>query len=188
MKRAIVLFTISLIATTIGFTALTVTNIVNLPYKAYYSFMSADARTQVECLAQNIYYEAGYEPEKGQVAVAFVTLNRVKSGFFESDICGVVKQKTGNVCQFSWWCEDRPKAISTARALTDSNNRLYNDIRNLAVYVYANHDKLEDPSKGALFYHADYVNPKWRNMEHLTTIGRHIFYIRKDMKNWTNSI
>jgi spore germination cell wall hydrolase CwlJ-like protein len=47
---------------------------------------------------------------------------------------------------------------------------------------------LEDPSKGALFYHADYVNPQWRNMEHLTTIGRHIFYIRKDMKNWTNSI
>ena len=179
MKRAIVLFTISLIALTIGFTALTVTNIVTLPYKAYYSFMSDDAKTQVECLAQNIYYEAGYEPEKGQVAVAFVTLNRVKSGHFEDDICGVVKQKFKGVCQFTWYCEN------TTRSLTGQAEMVYNDVKDLAVYVYANYDKLEDPSKGALFYHADYVNPKWKNMEHLTTIGRHIFYIRKDLK-WTS--
>lgn len=175
MKRAIVLFTISLIALTIGFTALTVTNIVTLPYKAYYSFMSADAKTQVECLAQNIYYEAGYEPEKGQVAVAFVTLNRVKSGHFEDDICGVVKQKFKGVCQFTWYCEN------TTRRLTGQAEMVYNDVRNLAVYVYANYDKLEDPSKGALFYHADYVNPRWKNMVRLTTIGRHIFYNRKDL-------
>jgi spore germination cell wall hydrolase CwlJ-like protein len=179
MKRAIVLFTISLIATTIGFTALTVTNIVTLPYKAYYNFMSADARTQVECLAQNIYYEAGYEPEKGQLAVAFVTINRVKSGHFEDDICGVVKQKHKGVCQFTWYCEN------TTRSLTGKAEMVYNDVRDLAVYVYANYDKLEDPSKGALFYHANYVKPGWKNMEHLTTIGRHIFYIRKDLK-WTS--
>jgi spore germination cell wall hydrolase CwlJ-like protein len=174
-----VLFTISLIALTIGFTALTVTNIVTLPYKAYYNFMSADAKKQVECLAQNIYYEAGYEPEKGQLAVAFVTINRVKSGFFEDDICGVVKQKHKGVCQFTWYCEN------TTRSLTGRAEVVYNDVKDLAVYVYANYDKLEDPSKGALFYHADYVNPKWKNMEHLTTIGRHIFYIRKDLK-WTS--
>ena len=179
MTRAIVLFTISLIALTIGFTALTVTNIVTLPYKAYYNFMSSDAKTQVECLAQNIYYEAGYEPEKGQLAVAFVTINRVKSGHFEDDICGVVKQKFKGVCQFTWYCEN------TTRSLTGRAEMVYNDVKDLAVYVYANYDKLEDPSKGALFYHADYVNPKWKNMEHLTTIGRHIFYIRKDLK-WTS--
>jgi N-acetylmuramoyl-L-alanine amidase len=142
MKRAIVLFTISLIALTIGFTALTVTN-------------------------------------KGQLAVAFVTINRVKSGHFEDDICGVVKQKFKGVCQFTWYCEN------TTRSLTGRAEVVYNDVKDLAVYVYANYDKLEDPSKGALFYHADYVNPKWKNMEHLTTIGRHIFYIRKDLK-WTS--
>lgn len=187
MKRVIVFLTISLMALTLGITAFSVTAVAKIPYKAYYAFMSADAKEQVECLAENMYFEAAHEPLKGQMAVAFVTINRVKSGYFESDICGVVKQKTGKTCQFSWWCEDRPKAISTAKALTNDRNMLYNDIRNLAVYVYANHDKLEDPSRGALFYHADYVNPKWKNMEHLTTIGRHIFYIRKDMKNWTSS-
>ena len=179
MKRAIVLFTISLIALTIGFTIASVTNIVRLPYKTYYSFMTVDAKKQVECLAENMYFEAGYEPEKGQIAVAFVTINRVKSGFFEDDICGVVKQKFKGVCQFTWYCEHENP---TANRLTGRSKEVYNDIRSLAVYVYSNYDRLEDPSKGALFYHADYVKPGWKNMEYLTTIGRHLFYNRKDMK------
>jgi N-acetylmuramoyl-L-alanine amidase len=183
MKRAIVLFTISSIALIIGLTASSLTAVAKIPYRAYYSFMSDDAKREVECLAQNIYFESAYEPIKGQIAVAFVTINRVKSGRFENDICGVVKQKVRDVCQFSWWCEERPRAISTSNVLTNGENSLYNSIRNLAVYVYANYDKMEDPSKGALFYHADYVNPQWKNMQHLTTIGRHIFYIRKDLKN-----
>jgi spore germination cell wall hydrolase CwlJ-like protein len=182
MKRSIVLFTISLIALTIGFTSVAVSNVVKLPYKAHYNFMSADAKKEVECLAENIYFEAGYEPEKGQIAVAFVTLNRVKSGFFEGDICSVVKQKFNGVCQFSWWCENTTRS---AKTLTGRSEIVYNDVRNLAVHVYANYDKLEDPSKGALFYHADYVSPGWRNMEYLTTIGRHLFYNRKDLK-WTS--
>ncbi len=157
-------------------------NATQMIFKANYNMLSPDAKQQVECLAENIYFEAAYEPKKGQVAVAFVTINRVKSGRFENDICGVVKQKTQNVCQFSWWCEDRPKAIATSKVLTNGQNQVYNDIRNLALHVYANYEKLEDPSKGALFYHADYVKPGWRNMEYLTTIGRHLFYNRKDLR------
>lgn len=186
MKRVIVLFTISLIAVLIGFTTQTMGITTSYLYKAKFNLLSADAKKEVECLADNIYFESGYEPVKGQMAVAFVTINRVKSGFFEKDICGVVKQKVGGTCQFSWWCEDRPKSISTSKVLTNGDNSLYNEVRNVALLVYANYDKMEDPTKGALFYHADYVKPGWKNMEHLTTIGRHIFYNRKDMKNWTN--
>jgi spore germination cell wall hydrolase CwlJ-like protein len=155
----------------------------SMPYKAYFNNLTADTKKQIECLAENIYFEAAHEPEQGKVAVAFVTLNRVKSKHFENDICGVVKQKAGGVCQFSWYCEDRPKAISQNRLLTNSNNSLYNDIRNLAIYVYANYEMINDPTKGALFYHADYVRPGWRNMEKTAVIGRHIFYIRKDLRN-----
>jgi spore germination cell wall hydrolase CwlJ-like protein len=155
----------------------------SMPYKAYFNNLTADTKKQIECLAENIYFEAAHEPEQGKVAVAFVTLNRVKSKHFENDICGVVKQKAGGVCQFSWYCEDRPKAISQNRLLTNSNNLLYNDIRNLAIYVYANYEMINDPTKGALFYHADYVRPGWRNMEKTAVIGRHIFYIRKDLRN-----
>jgi spore germination cell wall hydrolase CwlJ-like protein len=158
-------------------------NATQLIFKANFNMLSADAKKEVECLAENIYFEAAYEPKVGQVAVAFVTINRVKSGRFENDICGVVKQKIQNVCQFSWWCEERPKAIATSKVLTNGQNPVYNSVRDVALHVYANYEKLEDPSKGALFYHADYVKPGWRNMEYLTTIGRHLFYNRKDLRN-----
>ena len=182
MKRSIVLFTISLIVLVIGFTTSAASNVVRMPYKPNYNTMSPDAKKQIDCLAQNIYFEAGYEPEKGQIAVAFVTINRVRSGFFEKDICAVVKQKTNGTCQFSWYCENTTPA---SERLTGRAEMVYNGVRSLAAYVYVNHDKMEDPSKGALFYHADYVNPGWKNMQHLTTIGRHIFYNRKDLK-WTS--
>ena len=40
-----------------------------------------------ECLAKNIYHEAGKEPFEGKVAVAQVTMNRAASGQFPEDIC-----------------------------------------------------------------------------------------------------
>jgi len=61
---------------------------------------------QLECLAKNIYYEAGNEPFEGKVAVAQVTMNRVDSGKFGNGVCGVVYQKNifyeKVVCQFSY--------------------------------------------------------------------------------------
>ena len=38
-----------------------------------------------------------------------------------------------------------------------------------------NHDNMKDNTKGALYYHADYVNPQWK-LKKTVTIGRHIFY------------
>jgi spore germination cell wall hydrolase CwlJ-like protein len=48
---------------------------------------------QLDCLARNIYHEAGGEPFEGKVAVAQVTINRTENGAFPSDICQVVYQK-----------------------------------------------------------------------------------------------
>jgi spore germination cell wall hydrolase CwlJ-like protein len=140
-----------------------------------------ETQRQITCLADNIYFEAAYEPDKGKKAVAFVTLNRVYSGFYPDSICEVVKQRTRHVCQFSWYCEERPRRLSYTKNLTTAQELLYNDIRDTAIYVYLNYERLDDPTNGALFYHADYVSPGWRNMIHTATIGRHIFYIRKDM-------
>lgn len=130
-----------------------------------YGQLTSDARKQVDCLAENIYYEAGYEPRDGQVAVAMVTMNRVQDPRFPKDICSVVKQKVNSTCQFSWFCEPR-KYI---------NQTVYRDNLEVALYVYANYEKLPDNTNGAKFYHADYVNPKWK-LEKTTKIGRHIFY------------
>ena len=137
--------------------------------------LSPEARSEVECLAQNMYFEAGLEPKLGQLAVAFVTHNRLKSGFANS-YCGVVKQKEGNVCQFSWFCEKRPKAMIDKGLLTVESNSLYNSVTDLALRFYLYTEKFKDPTNGALFFHADYVKPTWSNIRHTAQIGRHIFY------------
>lgn len=126
---------------------------------------------QLECLARNIYHEAGNEPFEGKVAVAQVTINRVESGLFPNDICKVIYQKNifyeKVVCQFSWYC-DRAALVRPIHKGT------YDESMEAAKKVLLEGFRL--PSiKDALFYHADYVNPGWRK-DRVAKIGRHIFY------------
>jgi N-acetylmuramoyl-L-alanine amidase len=160
----------------------------DLIIKTKYELLTPEAQKQVQCLAKNIYFEARSEPEQGKIAVAFVTLNRVMSLDFPNTICDVVEQKTrvaniGDkrvVCQFSWYCESMPYYLYVNQVLTNRNDMKYNSIRDLALHVYANYERMEDPTNGSLFYHADYVNPNWRNLERVTKIGAHIFYVKKE--------
>jgi spore germination cell wall hydrolase CwlJ-like protein len=73
----------------------------------------ADRAKQLDCLTRNIYWESATEPFEGKVAVAQVTINRVESGKFAPDICGVVYQKNvvydKVICQFSWFCDGSSK-------------------------------------------------------------------------------
>jgi spore germination cell wall hydrolase CwlJ-like protein len=48
----------------------------------------------VECMARNIFYEAGGEPTEGKIAVGVVTLNRAQDGRFGRTVCDVVKART----------------------------------------------------------------------------------------------
>ena len=128
-------------------------------------------QTQLDCLARNIYYEAGYEPFEGKVAVAQVTINRAESGDFPSDICRVVYQKNivyeKVLCQFSWYCE-------TATIKKPMNGPAYTESMEVAKKVLLEGFRL--PSiKDALYFHGDYINPGWKR-ERVAKIGRHIFY------------
>jgi len=158
------------------FLSLVNVNLYNLPFKASYKSLDKETQKQVTCLADNMYFEAAHEPLDGQKAVAFVTINRLQTGNYANDICGVVTQKTGKTCQFSWYCEKK----ITDRRLTVRNTSLYNEIRELAVNMVINFEHLEDVTSGSTYYHADYVNPRWK-LEKVDKIGRHIFYrSRKD--------
>ena len=132
---------------------------------------------QLDCMAMNIYREAGYEPFEGKVAVAQVTMNRVASGKFGNDVCGVVYQKNvimeKVVCQFSWACDQaaRTKPI---------NNAAYTESYEVAKKVLLEGFKLSI-LKDALYYHANYINPKWP-LEKIGAIGNHIFYKAKPSK------
>jgi spore germination cell wall hydrolase CwlJ-like protein len=126
---------------------------------------------QLKCLAQNIYYEAKGEPFEGKVAVAQVTLNRARSGQFPNDICQVVFQKTmfaeKVVCQFSWYCEQPTRARPI-------NPEAFEESYAVAKRVLLEGFYLEG-LKTALYFHADYVNPRW-GKEKVAKIGNHIFY------------
>lgn len=122
---------------------------------------------EVECLAKNIYYEAGSEPYNGKLAVAQVTMNRVKSNQFPRTVCGVVYQKTKGTCQFSWVCQDnlQPKY---GQAWKESLKIAENILINKRSYNVVG---------GAKYFHATYVNPAWSNTKRIVAqIGNHIFY------------
>lgn len=125
-------------------------------------------RQEISCLAVNVYHEALGESQLGQLAVAFVTINRVKSKDFPKTICEVVYQKDKKRCQFSWYCIKKNATIT--------NEELYNSILKLVTFVYLNHEHIEDPSEGALYYHANYVKPLWKQSKKTVVIGNHIFY------------
>lgn len=123
----------------------------------------------LSCLALNVYWEARSESPEGQNAVAAVTLNRVESQAFPDSVCGVVKQggERRNRCQFSWWCDgksDRPDdATAWHRARTVAGKALAQGVN--------------DPTDGALYYHATYVSPRWAgDFEPTVRIGSHLFY------------
>jgi len=135
--------------------------IVNKPV-----YLSKYDKKQIQCMAENTYFEAGHEPVKGRIAVNNVVLNRAKDDRFPSTPCGVINQRTSRVCQFSWKCEGG-KRIRDGVAFAKA--------REIAEHVYLGN--YGDVTKGAKFYHADYVNPSWgRVFARTTKIGAHIFY------------
>ena len=130
-----------------------------------------DKMRQLDCLTRNIYWEAASEPFEGKVAVAQVTLNRVKSGKFANSVCGVVYQKNiiyeKVVCQFSWYCEGTHKVKAVY-------SPLWKESEEVAKRVLFENFRLPSLEK-AMYYHADYVQPGWKHPK-LEKIGRHIFY------------
>lgn len=132
---------------------------------------------ELYCLTQNVYFEARNQPFQGQVAVTFVVLNRAHSKDYPSDLCDVVRQggTKKHRCQFSWYCDGKPDDPEDAEAWRKAM---------LVAYTTAlGYNLLSDPTKGALFYHADYVRPEWRlRLQKTTKIDRHIFYRYKAKK------
>ena len=125
---------------------------------------SGDAEWQ--CLTEALYFEARGESLAGQIAVAEVILNRVDSPLYPRTICGVVKQRGGGGCQFSYVCQGKVKmrekkaadlAGRIARAMLDGAPRVLTD--------------------GATHFHTRAVRPSWsKRFAKTTAIGAHLFY------------
>ena len=122
------------------------------------------------CLQQNIYFEARNQSTLGQVAVAWVTLNRVESDRYPDTICGVVWQDK----QFSWTHDGKPDGPA-ANAL---EQRAWQDAGLVAEVTLLDWARdLRSPVEGATHYHADYVRPYWADSyAEVTRVDNHIFY------------
>jgi spore germination cell wall hydrolase CwlJ-like protein len=153
---------------------------------------NAPLEEEVRCLAENIYFEARNESVMGQIAVAYVTLNRVFAPKHPDTICGVVKQgeykeswKTKATkdpndaifipvkdrCQFSWYCDGKSDKVLDLVAWKSAVN-----VAAMVTVEYGS-KRHNDPTDGALWYHADYVQSKFHSkLSYTTTIGTHIFY------------
>tara|TARA_B100000945_G_C20388681_1_gene601103 strand:- start:876 stop:1475 length:600 start_codon:yes stop_codon:yes gene_type:complete len=147
------------------------------------------SRQDVDCLAKNIYFEAGVESTAGRLAVANVTLNRTVSKQYPNSVCEVVKEgkhrynekkdewfPIRDMCQFSWYCDGRLDIPNPGRT--------WEDAQNLATLVMQKHQKkiLIDITDGATHYHANWMEsyPLWSfHHKKVASIDRHIFYKAK---------
>ena len=162
---------------------------VNVTAKDYYQTPEPTTRyslKDVDCLAKNIYFEAGVESTAGKLAVANVTINRKLNKSYPNTICGVVQEgihyysaklndhvPVRDRCQFSWYCDGRLDI--------PNEGRTWNSAQALAVKVLDSHyeDKLIDITDGATHYHANWMEtyPKWSKQKKImASIDRHIFY------------
>lgn len=136
------------------------------------SEIDVNLQKQIRCLAKNIYFEAGGEPEKGKIAVAQVTLNRVGHDDYPDSICEVVEQKTFNsqtkkaICQFSWACKPR----SQLKVDLESYYESY-EIAKKVLLDGVRIDRLTN----ALYFHSTSIRPAW-NKKPVMSIGNHVFY------------
>ncbi|MEP1229302.1 MAG: cell wall hydrolase [Litorimonas sp.] len=126
-------------------------------------------KSEQTCLARAVFYEARSERRSGQIAVAEVVLNRVKSRHYPNSVCGVVYQGSGRKsgCQFSFTCDgsfgDEPKG------------KAWDNAQKIAAFMKT-HD-MPPLTNGSTHYHTTAINPAWSS--HLRfdrQIGSHKFY------------
>lgn len=126
----------------------------------------------LQCLAENIYFEARGEPLEGQYAVAEVTLNRTQARNFPHTVCEVVHETRWDpnrrrfVADFSW---------TELGALSPQDGPAWKQAMVVATATYD--DLHTSVVPGALFYHATSVRPGWsKTRTVIATIGNHTFY------------
>ena len=135
-----------------------------------------DFDKEVECLAKNIYFEAGNQDIQGRIAVGMVTINRVRSHKHPNSICEVVWRKLKNkrgklVAHFSWTLDGKPDVPQELD--------VYEETIILAKAMLAEQSlsNFVDITNGSTHYHAHYVTPWWSSkLNHTLVVGDHLFY------------
>lgn len=123
----------------------------------------SEARSDLDCLTQAIYYEARGEGPAGQAAVAQVVLNRVRHPSFPKSVCAVVYQG----CQFSFACDGSTRRGREAGAWNRAQRIAAKALSGAVVANVGN----------ATHFHTVNVSPNWGpSLVRVGQVGLHIFY------------
>ena len=128
---------------------------------------------ELACLALTVYFEARNQPERGQIAVAVVVMNRVDSWKYPDTVCEVVQQssKPGlNHCQFSYFCDGLEELATDEEALNQA----------MWVAILVGAEKATIPQLEGVLHYGNPITGRlwWKNhMTLVTTIGDHEFYL-----------
>ena len=122
----------------------------------------AVAEEDLVCLAKAVRHEAGGQARDGQLAVAQLIVNRLRSGRFADTVCGVVNQQ-GQFFATATYNPDRTSA-TWANAVAVAREALAGETPGVA--------------PGALFFHAAYQPPRgfFRTRQRVAMLGGNIFY------------
>ncbi|WP_157966440.1 cell wall hydrolase [Oceanibium sediminis] len=120
------------------------------------------------CLREAIYHESAANSLDGGRAVAHVILNRTVDPRFPNSVCGVIAEgQDRGRCQFSYRCDGRPENFADLKKLAGANKA--------TEVVLANPE--DDPTSGALFFHAQFMAPGWfATLKRTIVAGGNIFY------------
>jgi N-acetylmuramoyl-L-alanine amidase len=127
-------------------------------------------------MALTMWGEARGGGEEGMRAVGHVIDNRRKSGRHG----GFATETVSEAWQFSCWNAGDPnlRAIQRVDSLPRDSREyaMWRAARRIADEILSG--RSVDPTDGALFYHADYVAPRWsRGVPPVARIGRHLFFL-----------
>jgi spore germination cell wall hydrolase CwlJ-like protein len=123
------------------------------------------SKKEFDCLARNVFFEAGVEDLAGKIAVAQVTMNRAADPRWGKTICKTVYARS----QFSWTLQKKKVRSIPKGKLWDRSV--------LATNQYLDGYRIIGLENGK-FYHTHYIKtPKWADKNHrVGVVGQHIFY------------
>lgn len=119
--------------------------------------------TPQDCMERAMYFESNRSSRDGMIAVGTVVMNRVESGQYERDVCGVVGQRN----QFAPGVMTRKMDKKTSPLLTEAARSVLRGER---------HPLVGD----AQFFHAASYRANYNNMHYVVTAGGNAFYDKRD--------
>ena len=162
-------------------------------------------KKDLDCLAHNIYYEAGLENEEGKAAVGIVTINRSRDQKYPNTICGVVNQKTTfsvprtveSVQRITTGVifkrTEEIKVVTTVwttrvvcqfswrcenvRKINYTDSRWINSVAVAQELLAGGYQEFRDKYQDAEYFHEKHIHPAWaRQKRPINRIGGHVFY------------